>query len=431
MIADLTEVGQRILLAKGGNGGFGNAYFKTSTNQAPRRANPGQEGVERTIWLRLKLIADAGLVGLPNAGKSTLTNRMVGAKVSIVTHKVQTTRARIRGVALEGDSQIVFVDTPGLFQPRRRLDRAMVAAAWGGVADADITVLLIEAHRGITHGVERILETLNDQKGRRVVLAINKIDKPQANPTKVRTDLLQHEVVVEQMSGEVQDVEVSATTGQGLDDLLEAIALQAEILELKANPKRAAQGAVIEAQLDVGRGPVATVLVQNGTLKTGDVVAEQLRRLAGIERDVVVEEVRPTLGWRTRVTWSTTPDGRPGLRKHRSHEVVPVDHCPIAHPDLPDVTAHRWDSGPVEAIVSSTGQRLVVTDATVPSDLDVDGVAGTDGHRRAGGTRLTEHVAPHDFTVTGSGFWQVHPEAARTLVDAVLDAVEALSLIHI
>ena len=151
-----------------------------------------------------------------------------------------------------------------------------------------------------------------------------------------------------------------------------------------------------------------------------DVVAEQLRRLAGIERDVVVEEVRPTLGWRTRVTWSTTPDGRPGLRKHRSHEVVPVDHCPIAHPDLPDVTAHRWDSGPVEAIVSSTGQRLVVTDATVPSDLDVDGVAGTDGHRRAGGTRLTEHVAPHDFTVTGSGFWQVHPGLISHIADTVL-----------
>ncbi|MCX6408253.1 MAG: TRAM domain-containing protein [Propionibacteriales bacterium] len=155
------------------------------------------------------------------------------------------------------------------------------------------------------------------------------------------------------------------------------------------------------------------------------VVAEQLRRLAGIERDVVVEEVRPTLGWRTRVTWSTTPDGRPGLRKHRSHEVVPVEHCPIAHPDLPDVTSHRWDTGPIEAIVSSTGQRLLVTDAAVPADLDVDGVAGTDGHRRAGGTRLTEHVAPHDFTVTGSGFWQVHPEAARTLVDAVLGAVDA------
>ncbi|MEP5152308.1 GTPase, partial [Planktotalea sp.] len=80
------------------------------------------------------------LIGEPNAGKSTLTNRMVGAKVSIVTHKVQTTRARIRGVALEGASQLVFVDTPGLFKPTRRLDRAMVAAAWGGAADADVVV---------------------------------------------------------------------------------------------------------------------------------------------------------------------------------------------------------------------------------------------------------------------------------------------------
>lgn len=101
------------------------------------------------------------LIGEPNAGKSTLTNRMVGAKVSIVTHKVQTTRTRIRGVALEGDAQIVFVDTPGLFKPRRRLDRAMVKAAWGGAADADIVVLLIEAHRGVTEGVEAILEELD------------------------------------------------------------------------------------------------------------------------------------------------------------------------------------------------------------------------------------------------------------------------------
>ncbi|MEQ9694573.1 GTPase Era [Shimia sp. SDUM112013] len=118
------------------------------------------------------------LIGEPNAGKSTLTNRMVGAKVSIVTHKVQTTRARIRGVALEGDSQIVFVDTPGLFRPRRRLDRAMVAAAWGGAADADVIVLMVEAHRGVTEGVERILEGLSElPKGRTIALAINKIDK--------------------------------------------------------------------------------------------------------------------------------------------------------------------------------------------------------------------------------------------------------------
>jgi GTP-binding protein Era len=118
------------------------------------------------------------LIGEPNAGKSTLTNRMVGSKVSIVTHKVQTTRTRIRGVAIEGATQIVFVDTPGLFRPRRRLDRAMVAAAWAGAADADIVCLMVEAHRGLTDGVQRILDELEAQEVRRpVVLVINKIDR--------------------------------------------------------------------------------------------------------------------------------------------------------------------------------------------------------------------------------------------------------------
>ena len=119
------------------------------------------------------------LIGEPNAGKSTLLNRMVGAKVSIVTHKVQTTRARIRGVAIEGDAQLVFVDTPGLFRPRRRLDRAMVAAAWAGAGDADVVVLLIEAHRGMTDGVREILAALSERVsgGPSVALAINKIDR--------------------------------------------------------------------------------------------------------------------------------------------------------------------------------------------------------------------------------------------------------------
>jgi len=118
------------------------------------------------------------LIGEPNAGKSTLLNRMVGAKVSIVTHKVQTTRARIRGVAMAGNAQLIFVDTPGLFKPRRRLDRAMVAAAWGGAADADVVVLMIEAHRGMTDGVKAILDTLSERAGTSpVALAINKIDK--------------------------------------------------------------------------------------------------------------------------------------------------------------------------------------------------------------------------------------------------------------
>jgi GTP-binding protein Era len=122
------------------------------------------------------------LIGEPNAGKSTLLNRMVGAKVSIVTHKVQTTRTRIRGICMAGRAQIVFVDTPGLFRPRRRLDRAMVAAAWGGAADADVVVLLIEAQRGLTAGVRAILADLAVRlpAGTPVALAINKIDRVKA-----------------------------------------------------------------------------------------------------------------------------------------------------------------------------------------------------------------------------------------------------------
>ena len=122
------------------------------------------------------------LIGEPNAGKSTLLNQMVGAKISIVTHKVQTTRTRIRGICMDGQAQIVFVDTPGLFRPRRRLDRAMVAAAWGGATDADVIVLLIEAHRGLTEGVAAIIDGLKDRipQGQKIALAINKIDRVKA-----------------------------------------------------------------------------------------------------------------------------------------------------------------------------------------------------------------------------------------------------------
>ncbi len=154
------------------------------------------------------------LIGEPNAGKSTLLNRMVGTDVAIVTHKVQTTRTRIRGIVIEENAQIVLVDTPGLFQPRRRLDRAMVTAAWGGAADADIVVLLVEAHRGLTSGMAAILDSLRNGPGRApVALAINKIDRIK------RTALLS---LAEELNGAfpfARSFMISAKNGDGVDDL--------------------------------------------------------------------------------------------------------------------------------------------------------------------------------------------------------------------
>ncbi len=160
------------------------------------------------------------LIGEPNAGKSTLLNRMVGAKISIVTHKVQTTRTRIRGVCMEGAAQIVFVDTPGLFRPRRRLDRAMVKAAWGGATDADIIVLLIEAHRGKTEGVAAIIDRMRDQipQGQPVALAINKIDR-----VKAETLLALAEAMNEAFPF-AQTFMISAEKGYGVADLREWLA---------------------------------------------------------------------------------------------------------------------------------------------------------------------------------------------------------------
>ncbi len=115
------------------------------------------------------------LIGAPNAGKSTLINQLTGAKVSIVTHKVQTTRARMRGIAIEGVSQLILVDTPGIFAPKRRLDRAMVDAAWAGAHDADLTLLLIDAAKGVDDEIRAILEGLQNLAGK-IILLLNKVD---------------------------------------------------------------------------------------------------------------------------------------------------------------------------------------------------------------------------------------------------------------
>ncbi|MCT4607783.1 MAG: translation initiation factor IF-2 [Pelagimonas sp.] len=181
-------------------------------------------------------------------------------------------------VTTKDGTVLSFLDTPG--------HAAFTSMRSRGAQVTDIVILVVAADDAV---MPQTVEAISHAKAAEVpmIVAINKCDKPAANPTKVRTDLLQHEVIVEELSGDVQDVEVSAHTGQGLDQLLEAIALQAEILELKANPDRNAEGAVIEAQLDVGRGPVATVLVQKGTLKQGDifVVGEQYGKVRALVND--------------------------------------------------------------------------------------------------------------------------------------------------
>lgn len=157
-----------------------------------------------------------------------------------------------------------------------------------------------------------------------------------------------------------------------------------------------------------------------------DVVREQLQRLAGLEWSGSVEPVGDLLGWRTRVVWSVAENGLAGLRRHRSHEVLPVATCPIAHPGLPDVAVQVWDDDRVEAIASSTQQRFLITDATVEDALeeDVDGVVASDGTVRAGSGTVVESVRGRRFSISGSGFWQVHPAAAETLVSAVLDGAD-------
>ncbi len=218
------------------------------------------------------------IMGHVDHGKTSLLDALRGANVvkgeaGGITQHIGSYQVKTKG----GDA-ITFLDTPGhaaFTQMRQR-----------GANITDIVVLVVAADDGI---MPQTIEAINHTKaaGVPMIVAINKMDKPEADPDNVRTRLLEHEIIVEKMSGDVQDVEISAKTKAGLDDLLDKIALQAELLELKANPDRMAEATVIEAQLDKGRGPVATVLVTRGTLKRGDtfVVGTESGRVRAIVND--------------------------------------------------------------------------------------------------------------------------------------------------
>ena len=218
------------------------------------------------------------IMGHVDHGKTSLLDairktNVVSGEAGGITQHIGAYQVRTPNGAL-----VTFLDTPG--------HAAFTSMRARGAQVTDIVVLVVAADDSV---MPQTIEAINHAKaaGVPMIVAINKVDKPGADPNRVRTQLLNHEVVVEEMGGEVLDVEVSALTGKGLDGLLEDIALQAELLDLQANPERQAEGAVIEAKLDVGRGPVATVLVQKGTLKRGDifVVGEQWGRVRALVND--------------------------------------------------------------------------------------------------------------------------------------------------
>lgn len=230
------------------------------------------------------------IMGHVDHGKTSLLDALRGANVTKGEAGGITQHIGSYQITTKDKQKITFLDTPG--------HAAFTEMRQRGANVTDIVVLVVAADDGI---MPQTIEAINHTKaaGVPMIVAINKMDKPEANPDNIRNRLLEHEVIVEKLSGDVQDVEISAIKKTGLDDLLEKIALQAELLELKARPDRDAEATVIEAQLDKGRGPVATVLVTRGTLKRGDtfVVGTESGRVRAIVNDAgkQIKEAGPSM----------------------------------------------------------------------------------------------------------------------------------------
>jgi len=230
------------------------------------------------------------IMGHVDHGKTSLLDALRGANVVKGEAGGITQHIGSYQITAKNKQKITFLDTPG--------HAAFTEMRQRGANVTDIVVLVVAADDGI---MPQTIEAIKHTKaaGVPMIVAINKMDKPEANPDNIRNRLLEHEVIVEKLSGDVQDVEISATKGTGLDELVEAITLQSELLELKARPDRDADATVIEAQLDKGRGPVATVLITRGTLKRGDtfVVGTQSGRVRAIVNDAgkQIKEAGPSM----------------------------------------------------------------------------------------------------------------------------------------
>ncbi len=242
---------------------------------------------EETLQSRPPVVT---IMGHVDHGKTSLLDALRGTDVVRGEAGGITQHIGAYQIKTKGGELITFLDTPG--------HEAFTEMRMRGANVTDIVILVVAADDGL---MPQTIEAINHTKaaGVPMIVAINKVDKPEANPQKIRERLLEHEIVVEQMSGDVQDVEVSAKTGQGLDDLIEKILLQAELLELRSNPDRSAEATVIEAKLDKGKGPLATVLINRGTLKVGDifVVGTQSGRVRAMidDKGRQIKEAPPSL----------------------------------------------------------------------------------------------------------------------------------------